>query len=446
MNEPDTRYAQLGSSQIAFQVLGDGPIDVIATSSSFGSMDAEWEQPEIAAFLRQVSEFCRMIRYDGLGSGASDPVPLDALPPIESAAEELIAVMDAASSERAVLVANSGSVPVALVAAATWPDRFSGLVLIHAVARMIADEDYPEGISPDEAQMLESMFENWDVDQLVDATFPGRANDERFLKWGRRYLRSIASPGAFRAFVERLINTDVRAVLPLIQTPTLVLHRAGYKEIPMSAGRYVADGIVGAEFVELPGNEGTPWFDHPDALISAIREFMETLSPTALRKARAQRVMATVLFTDIVQSTERAHAMGDAKWHRMLDLHSDISQRCVEEQFGRLIKTTGDGILATFDGPGRALLCASTLVGDLDRVGLPIRTGLHSGEVEVLGEDIGGMAVHIAARIMAAAGTGEVWVSRTVRDLVVGSAFDFEDRGVHDLKGVEGQWQIYSLV
>lgn len=445
MYEPETLYARLGTLRIAYQVLGEGPVDLIASSGSFGSMDAEWEQPEIAAFNREIAEFCRYIRFDGLGSGASDPLPLDALPPTESAAEEIIAVLDAAASERAVLAANAGSVPGALLAAATWPERFSGLVLLHAMARMMADDDYPEGAPPEAVEMLDSMFEAWDVDELVRANFPSRADDERFLRWGRRYLRSVASPGAFRAFVQRMVDTDVRPILPLIQMPTVVAHRVGFEEIPLTAGRYVAEHIEGARFVELPGNEGAPWFDHPDAVIDLIRDFVADLAPDGQPAARPRRIMETVLFTDIVQSTEQASELGDSKWRRKLDLHADIARRCVDEQGGRLVKTTGDGILATFDGPGRAVMCAAAMVGDLARVGMPIRAGVHTGEIEQLGDDIGGVAVHIAARIMAAAGPNEVLVSRTVRDLVVGSSLAFDDRGAHHLKGVEGDWQLFQL-
>jgi class 3 adenylate cyclase len=446
VHEPDTLYARYGSARIAYQVLGDGPIDVIATSASFGSMDAEWENPEIAAFNREVAEFCRYIRYDGLGSGASDPLPIESLPPIESAAEEIIAVLDAAGSEQAVLAANSGSVPVALFAAATNPERISALVLMHAFARMLADDDYPEGLSPEVVAGFGEMFEVFDIDEVVRDMFPSRADDERFMRWGRKYVRAIASPGAFVAFIRRLIETDARSTLPLIRVPTLVLHRSGFEQVPMSAGRYVADHIEGARFEELPGSEGVPWFDHPTELNQAIREFVTSLQPAAQQRVKSRRAMATVLFTDMVQSTERAREMGDAKWGRMLDLHFDIASRCVEEQLGRIVKTTGDGILATFDGPGRAILAASAMSNDLMRVGLPIRAGIHTGEVELLGEDVGGIGVHLAARIMGLAGSGEIFVSQTVRDLVAGSDFSFEDRGVQHLKGIDGDWQVFALL
>lgn len=293
-------------------MLGDGPIDVIATSASFGSMDAEWENPEIAAFNREVAEYCRFIRYDGLGSGASDPVSIDSLPPMESAAEEIMAVLDAARSERAVLIANAGSVPTALFAAAANPERFSGLVLIHAVARMLADDDYPEGVPPEAVGDISEMFEVFDIDEVVRDMFPSRADDERFMRWGRKYVRAIASPGAFVAFVRRLIETDARSTLPLIEMPTLVLHRSGFEQIPMSAGRYVAEHIEGARFEVIPGSEGTPWFDHPTELNAAIREFVTSLRPAAQQPGKSRRVMASVLFTDMVQSTERAREMGDA--------------------------------------------------------------------------------------------------------------------------------------
>jgi class 3 adenylate cyclase len=443
VNEPDTHYARLDGNRIAYQVSGDGPIDILLCYG-MASIDAEWDEPEIAHFYRRTAEIGRLIRFDDLGSGASDPVPHGVASTPELTARQIVAVMDAAGSKRAILGGGDAGTPGVLVAAASYPDRVAGVVIYHGAARMTAAEDYPDGIALADLEMWASMYDTMDVDQILQMTVPSRATDEQFLRWGRKWLRSVASPAAVQALIRQAAEVDVRSVLPDIEVPTLVMHRTGFQGSPIALSRYLADHIPDGRFLELPGSDGPPWFEHPEAFIDATREFAAELAGESARPTRAERVMATVLFTDLVSSTERAQQVGDSEWRNLLQLHEDVSRRCVGDTGGKMVKTTGDGILATFESPGRAISCASTMSRNLERLRLPIRAGIHTGEIEVRGDDVGGIAVHIAARIMAAAAPAEVLVSRTVRDLVTGSGFAFADRGQHALKGIDGEWQLFA--
>jgi class 3 adenylate cyclase/pimeloyl-ACP methyl ester carboxylesterase len=445
LNEPDTFYARLDGHRIAYQISGGGPIDIVSCTG-MASMDAEWDEPEIAHFLRRSGELGRLIRFDDLGSGASDPVPPDALPPPQHSAAQILAVMDAVGSERAILAGGDAGTPGVLVAAANNPDRVAGVVVYHGAARMMAADDYPNAMTLADLEMWAAMYDTMDLDQILKMTIPSRADDPQFLKWGRKWMRGMASPSAVQAMIMQAAETDVRSVLPNIQAPALVMHRTGFQGFPMALSRYVADNIPNGRFLELSGSDGPPWFDHPEEFIDATRAFVEELIGDEARPARAERVMATVLLTDLVASTERAQQVGDSEWRNLLQLHEDVSRRSVDDGDGRIVKTTGDGILATFDSPGKALNCAASLSRNLDRVGLPVRAGIHTGEIEIRGDDVGGIGVHIAARVMAAATSAEVLVSRTVRDLVVGSEFTFIDRGAHLLKGIDGEWQLFALV
>jgi len=444
MMEPETGYARLGQHHVAFEVMGDGPIDLLSTVGRVGSMEADWADPEAAAFLHSLASFCRLIRYDSLGTGSSDPVPLDALPPLELCLEEMLAVMDAVKSERAVLAGYGDGGHITMLAAATKPERVLGLILHHSPARFLWAEDYPDGLPEQAAEELASMPDS-DFDRLMDFANPSRANDPVYAVRRQKFLRGVAGPSAWRAFLLDFLRRDVRSLLTAIHVPTLVLHKQDLQMIPIALGRFVADAIPGAKFVQLPGADVAPFWESPEVFLQILRDFVTSIGPGFSSHDRVDRVMATVLFTDIVSSTERAFASGDAAWTDLLDLHDSLSRRLVGDHLGRVVKMTGDGILARFDTPGRGILSATALRDQLARVGLPIRAGLHTGEVELRGEDLGGAGVHIAARVMAAAGPGEVLVSRTVRDLVVGSEFRFEDRGAHTLKGVEEDWQLFAL-
>jgi class 3 adenylate cyclase len=441
--QPETTYAPLGQDRVAYQVLGEGP-DLVLTMGAFGHVDLMWEDPGVALFLRRLASFSRLIHFDRRGTGASDPLPGNVPPPWEAYADEVAAVMDAAGSRQAALMATTAEAgPMALFFAATRPERTRALVLGNASARYVADDDYPIGFPPERAEALISRVEEtWGTGDRVADGIPSRAGDERFRRWMARIQRSIASPRTVHVFLRALFEVDVRPLLPLVQAPTLVLHRRDFPLLPIEHGRYLADHIPNARLVELPGSDGPLTWETPELILGHIEEFL-----TGVRgSVPASRVLATVLFTDIVASTERAAELGDRRWRELLQVHDDLGTRLVEQSGGRVVKSTGDGLLATFDGPGRAIACAVALRDRLGDIDVQIRAGLHAGEVELRDDgDVGGIAVHIAARIMAEASPGEVMVSRTVRDLVAGSDRSFQDRGTSQLKGVDGDWQLFAV-
>jgi class 3 adenylate cyclase len=440
---PETRYARLGQDRLAYQILGQGPPDVVFTMGSFSHVDLVWDDPQVALFLRRLASFCRLLRFDRRGTGASDPLPPNPLPAWEAYAQELDAVMDAVGVQRAALLATGPEAgPMALFFAGTRPDRITALVLADATARYLVADDYPTGFPPQAVEaMITRAEELWGTEAYTVAYAPGHADDERFRRWSARLQRAIASPRVVRAHLRALLEVDVRPILPLIQAPTLVLHHRDFQLLPVAHGRYLAEHIPEARLVELPGDLPL-WWDQQDLVLGEVEEFLVG----ARRSVEPTRVLATVLFTDIVGSTERAAELGDRGWSDLLDTHDELAGRLVERWGGRLVKTTGDGILATFDGPGRAIGCAATLRDELRRIGTQVRAGLHAGEVELRGDDVGGIAVHIAARIMATAGAGEIVVSRTVHDLVAGSDIVLQDRGSRRLQGVEGDWQLFGMV
>jgi class 3 adenylate cyclase len=441
--QPETRYARRGEDRLAYQVLGRGPPDLVLTIGSLGSIDIAWEEPGAALFLRRLASFSRLILFDRLGAGSSDPRPLDSLPPWESYAEELVAILDEVGSERTAIMAHLDAGPMALFFAATRPERTGALVLVNTSAKWVAADDYPVGLPPEVAEaLLDQTDQLWGTEAIADMVMPSRAGDERFRRWHARVQRTIASPRTARAFNRTLAEIDARPMLPLVQAPTLILHRHDYHIIPLPQARYLAEHIRGAKLVELPGADALLVWETPELALGYVEEFL-----TGSRQpAEPTRVLATVLFTDIVGSTERAGRLGDRRWGELLDVHDEVARRLVEEAGGQLIKTTGDGILATFDGPGRGIRCAAGLRDELASIGLELRAGLHAGEVELRDRDVGGMAVHIAARVMAVARSGEILASRTVRDLVVGSDIALEDRGTRRLKGIGGAWQLFAVV
>jgi class 3 adenylate cyclase len=440
--QPETTYAPLGDDRVAYQVLGDGP-DLVLTMGAFGHVDLQWDEPGTALYLRRLASFSRLITFDRRGTGASDPLPEDLPPPWEAYADEVAAVMDAAGSRRAALMATTAEAgPMALFFAATRPERTAALVLGNASARYVAADDYPIGIPPERAEAIISRVEDtWGTAEPIATAIPSRAGDERFRRWAARLQRSIASPRTVHVMLRALFEVDVRPLLPMIQAPTLVLHRRNFPLLPIEHGRYLAEHIPNARLVELPGSDGPLTWEEPEASLGPIEEFLTGVRATI----PATRVLATVLFTDIVASTERAAELGDRRWRELLQVHDDLGGRLVEQWGGRVVKSTGDGLLATFDGPGRAIACAVALRDQLGDIGLAIRAGLHAGEVELRDDDVGGIAVHIAARILAAADPGELLVSRTVRDLVAGSGRALAGRGTHRLKGVDGDWELFAV-
>lgn len=433
----------LGDDRIAYQVLGDGPVDILFTSGFFGSFDIEWEEPAHRLFFQQMARFARVIRFDQRGVGASDPVPVDAPPPWEALAEEMEAVMDAVGAAEAVVIAGGPASQAGLLFAATRPERTRALGLVMAAVRVLKDDDYPIGMTTEElAQNLGRFEEGWGTGQTFDLLFPSRAGDEGLRAWFAKFQRSISSPTAIRKYQEAVAYADARSLLSAITVPTLLIHGAENNFLPVAFPRYIADHIDGATLLELPSADVVPFFEHSDVALAAIEEFVTGTSTGET----PDRLLATVLFTDIVGSTQRAEEMGDSRWRAVLDLHDDLAGDLVTAGGGRLIRSTGDGVLATFDGPGRAIGAASSLQDQLAKASLQIRAGIHTGEVEVRAGGVDGVAVHLAARIMDLAGAGEIWVSNTVKDLVFGSDLAFDDRGAHEVKGLEGAWQLYSVI
>jgi class 3 adenylate cyclase len=440
--QPETKYARLGDDRIAYQVLGHGPPDLVMTRGGYGNLDTAWEDPGFALFFRSLASFSRLILFDRRGMGASDPLPQAPLPPWESYVEELAAILDAVGCERAAILAEMDGGPLALFFAGTRPERTSALILANTAAKFVAADDYPIGISAEVGEAILAQFDQgWGTDALLAVLLPSRAGDERFRQWYMKMQRAVGSPKAGQSFLRAMVEVDVRTVLPLVHAPTLILHRRDVQLLPIGYARYLAEHLPDARLVELPGADAPLIWEEPQLSLDLIEEFLTGVR----RPPEPTRALATVLFTDIVDSTRLATRLGDRRWRELLELHDELARRLVEEFGGQLVKTTGDGILATFDGPGRAIRCAAALSDEVAGIGIQLRAGLHTGEVELRDRDVGGIAVHIAARVMAAAGPGEILTSRTVRDLVVGSDITLNDRGPQPLKGVEGTWQLFTL-
>jgi class 3 adenylate cyclase/pimeloyl-ACP methyl ester carboxylesterase len=441
MEHPETRYVEVGGAEVAYQVVGQGPPDLIWVPG-WTHIDVIWEDPLWAGFLERLASFSRLILFDQRGSGASDPVPDTATPTWEERADEVGGVLDAAGSERAVVLAEGDGGPTGLLFAAMQPERVSALILANTTARRLRDDDYPIGLAPEAVDFrVEMARAMWGTPDAAAAVFPSRANDPTFREWSAKVMRAFATPknmaAQLRYFLE---NLDAREALPLIQVPTLVLHSKDNVDVSIDEGRYLADHIDGAELVELPGGDDTVAFS-PTA-VEEIIEFVTGERP----EIEVDRILTTLLFTDIVGSTARAAALGDQAWRSLLDAHDRTVRDHLRRFRGQEINTTGDGFLAGFDGPARAIRCALAIGEATKALGIDLHLGLHTGECEVRGDDLGGLAVHIAARIGSSAGPGEVLVSSTVRDLVAGSRIEFVDRGEHELKGVPGSWRLYRAV
>jgi class 3 adenylate cyclase len=439
--QPQTRYARSGKLHIAYQTEGTGPPDLVLIDQWFSNVDAQWDFPPLARLLTQLASFGRLIVFDKRGTGLSDPVGLDSLPTLEEWSDDLRAVLDAAGSERPALISGVGAALMTLVFAATHPARTSALVLVDPFARLAWAPDYPFGQPVDRLpEDLERLRAGWGQTGTMGFLAPGLLANRGLAEQYLRYERQAASPGAGRAMIGMLYDSDVRHVLPAIRVPTLVLHRSTGARVGPEHGRYIAERIEGARYVELPGSENYIWAGDSPALVGEIQEFLTGARPIA----DPDRVLATVLFTDLVDSTGRAARLGDAKWRASLEDHHREIRAALERFRGREIKTTGDGFLATFDGPARGVRCAMAIRDALAGQGIAVRAGLHTGEIELTGDDIAGIAVHIAARICSEAGSGEVLVSSTVKDLVAGAGLVFEDRGRRRLKGLPEDWSIFA--
>ncbi len=441
--QPDIRYAKGDGEYVAYVVYGEGPQDVLFIPNWATNLEVMWEEPSVVRYFDRLARFARVLAFDKRGSGLSDPVPLASLPTLEEWMDDARLVMDAAGSERAALIGDTEGGLMAMLFAATYPERTSALVLINSFARWRRANDYPAGM-PEVA--LERLIQAYPIaygtGAFLDLTAPSLAADVRFRRWQGRLERLAMPPGASATLYRWILQADVRSVLPSIRVPTMIVHRKDNLHHRVGHGRYLATAIAGASYVELPGADSYPFHAGDiDGVLDEVEGFL-----TGRREVAAHdRVLATVMFTDIVGSTELAAKLGDQGWLDLRNAHNALVRQLIERFRGREIQTTGDGFLATFDGPARAVRCGVEIALAVRSLGLEVRVGLHTGEVE-LGEDaVGGIAVHLAQRVMSMGLAGRVMVSSTVKELVIGSGIDFAERGSHVLKGVPGQWQLYEV-
>jgi class 3 adenylate cyclase len=438
---PQTRYAKSGDVNIAYQVLGDGPIDLVFVMGWVSNIDEFWTEPSWARFLERLASFSRLIVFDKRGTGLSDRVDDQHLPTLEQRMDDVRAVMDAVGSRKAALFGISEGASMCALFAATHPERTAAFLSFGGFPRMVAAPDWPWGRSEQNMQAFYRQIEDgWGSQPVgLEARIPSRVNDQAFRQWWTRYLVRAATPRAAALLTRMNGEIDIRHVTPAIRVPALIMHRAGDKTVALQAGRFFAETIPGAKYIEYPGEDHLPWTSEFEEIVGDIEEFL-----TGTRHAaEVDRVLATVMFADIVKSTERAAEIGDRKWRELLQDFYGVVRKNLGRYRGREVDTAGDGLLATFDGPARAVRCAQAINDDMPSLGLAVRAGVHTGEVEIIGEKVGGIAVHIGARVAAEAAPGEVIVSSTVRDLVAGSGIRFEDRGRRPLKGVPGDWHLF---
>ena len=439
---PKTRYARSGEARIAYQVIGDGPFDVVVVPGFISNVEYLWEIPRAQAILERFASFARLIIWDKRGTGLSDPVV--GLPPLEERMDDMLAVLDAAGSRQAALFGVSEGGPLSILFAATHAQRVTALVMYGAAPRMARAPDYPWGWPPGlfDEEWKESVLEGWGSGVLLDVFAPSCVGDAAIEEvWGT-LQRVGASPSMGVTALLALGEIDVRDVLPSVRVPTLLLHRRDDRAIPVEGSRYMAEHIPNARYVELEGEDHLWFVGDTDAILDEIEEFLTGVR----RKVVRDRMLATILFTDIVGSTRQLTELGDRRWSALLGEHDALVRSELERFRGRELKTIGDGFLATFDGPARAVACARAIGERVRGLGISVRAGVHTGECEVIGEDIAGVAVNIAARISALAGPDEVLVSRTVTDLVYGSGIEFEDRGPAELKGIPGTWHLFAAL
>jgi pimeloyl-ACP methyl ester carboxylesterase len=439
---PEVRYARSGDVHLAYQVLGQGDVDLVFVMGWLTNLETYWDLPGYRRFMQRLAGFTRLILFDKRGMGLSDHTAVGTL---EERMDDVRAVMDAAGSERAVLMGISEGAPLSMVFAATHPERTAALIFVGGEVKEILEDDWPLG------QETRDEYEGH-LQKILSGEFawgqpkrvwfaPSKGNDPAVMEWVGRLERTAASPAAAVAFMRLGSELDVRHVAPSIHVPTLVMHAPEDPIVPFAQGRWLAEQIEGARFVELAGKDHVPWFDVADQVVAETREFL-----TGFREAsEPEQILATVLFTDIVGSTERAQELGNREWRSLLEQHHTTVREILARYRGREIDTAGDGFLASFDGPARAIRCAVAVRDALAGLGIPVRSGLHTGEVEVVGEKLAGIAVHTGSRVVAVAAAGEVLVSSTVRDLVAGSGIEFEDRGLHELKGLDEPRRLFAV-
>ena len=436
----DVRFARSGDIDVAYRVVGDGPVDLVYAQGAYTHLEICWELPQFRRYCERLGEFTRLILFDKRGMGMSDRVP--GATTLEERMDDIRAVMDAVSSERAALIGESEGGPLAMLFAAAHPERAVALILQGAEVRERTDEDWPWGESTEEEfeEAMETLPERWGKGLGFRFLAPSVGDVEWGRAWRGRVQTHANTPSSAEAFMRMAFDIDVRHVAPAINVPTLIVHAVDDQVCHVENARFLARTIPGARYVELPGADHLPWFD-PDATVAEVREFL-----TGTREARRpDRALATVLFTDLVGSTEHAAELGDRRWRDLLEQHHAAVRRELVRFEGREVDTAGDGFFATFDGPARGIRCAQAIVDGVRALGLEVRAGLHTGEVELADGKVAGIAINVGARVAAQAGSGEVLVSGTVRDLVAGSGLEFEDRGTAALKGVPGEWRLFAV-
>ncbi len=441
---PHTEYVKSPDGYVAFQVFGDGPLNIVVVTNWMTNLDVMWDEPSLARYLNRLASFARVVCFDKRGTGVSDPVPLADLPTIDQWMDDARVVLDAAGIEQAAMLGDTEGGLMALMFAATHPERTSALVLINSFARWTRAPDYPIGMPAETVEKLVHNYEaHWGVTaDILDLTAPSVARDPGFRAWFERYQRLSMPRGASATMYRWVTQVDVRSILPSIRVPTLVVHRAAAAHHRADYGRYLAAHISDAKYVELPGADTFPY--HAGDFLPILDEVQVFL--TGMRESAVHdRILATVMFTDMVGSTELAASLGDAQWLTLREAHNRLVDDYIERYRGKQIEHSGDGVLATFDGPTRAVTCAVGLARAVRSLGVEIRAGLHTGEIELRSDGIGGIAVHIAARVMAQAVDGGVIVSRTVKDLAVGSGIDFEPYATRALKGIPGEWELWRV-
>lgn len=439
---PETRYARSGDVNIAYQVVGKGPFDLVFVSGWVSNIEMMWEDPSHARFLERLASFSRLILFDKRGTGLSDKVSVTDLPTLEQRMDDVRAVMEAVGSERAALFGHSEGGNMVVLFAATYPHRTTALVTFGCFAKRVWAPDYPWAPTPEERQkFFDDILGGWGSAVGLDTVAPSMSNDESFVRWWASYLRRGASPSDALALAKMNTEIDIREILPTIRVPTLVMNRKDDMDARIEEGRYIASRIPNARFVELPGRDHFPWVGNSGAVLDEVQEFLTGERAEIL----PDRVLGTLLFTDIVGSTPRAQELGNMRWAGVIARYFQTLRNELVRFRGHEVNTTGDGLLATFDGPARAVRCGCAMRNAVRELGIEIRVGLHTGEYEIIGKEIAGVAIHIAARVMSNAGASQVWVSSTVKDLVAGSGIEFEPRGAHSLKGVPGDWQLFRV-
>ena len=439
---PDTRYAKApDGTSIAYQVVGDGPVDLVYAAGIWSNVELMWDEPDWARFLERLASFSRLILFDMRGVGCSDRGPEP--PWLELQRDDVAAVMDAVDSSEAVVFGGARAATMAMLFAATHPERTKALVLYAPVAKTVASQDFPHGKPLEEQQaFFERFVREVGTGRNLALQAPSRAGDERFTAWWARFERLVASPSAYEELARIFTDVDIRDVLPAIHVPTLAIHREGDAIVSAVQAAYVAGQIEGARLVELPGVDHIPFVGDADAILDEVEEFVTGVRPAP----EVDRILATVLFTDIVSSTERQAALGDRGWKQLLEQHHALVREQLTRFRGLEQDTAGDGFFVRFDGPARAIRCAEEIVRTVRPLGIEVRAGLHAGECEIVEGKCSGLSVSIGARVMAHAGPSEVLVSQTVKDLTAGSGLTFADAGEHELKGVPDRWHLYRVI